>query len=304
MKKNINQQIGSGTRIFFLLFYFFVGMILASVVTVALMSIYGQKNINLLPVNVLKVVQISQELLVFVAPALLLVYMFEEYPAKYLTIRSSFSLKQLLLVVGIIVFVQPFINWLGDLNNQLVLPESLAKYEVWLKTTEDSAAKLMERFLSDTSVWGFLSAIFVIAAVAAVCEEFFFRGVLQQLFIKLTSNVHVGILITAAIFSAVHLQFYGFLPRMILGALLGYIFVWTGSIWAAVLAHFINNATVVVFHYLYVGTPLYEKYDSFGIGDTFAYTIAGFILSSVLFFFLCKTRKQKGGGDAFFITKA
>jgi hypothetical protein len=92
--------------------------------------------------------------------------------------------------------------------------------------------------------------LFVLAVIPALGEELLFRGLLQKMFNELFKNKHIAILVTAAIFSAIHMQFYGFIPRMLLGALFGYLLVWSGSIWVPVLAHFFNNAMVVIFSYL------------------------------------------------------
>jgi membrane protease YdiL (CAAX protease family) len=86
----------------------------------------------------------------------------------------------------------------------------------------------------------------VIALIPAIGEELLFRGVIQGSIFKNT-NIHVAVLLTSIIFSAFHLQFYGFLPRMVLGILLGYSLAWSGSLWLPVLIHFINNGAAVVF---------------------------------------------------------
>lgn len=294
MQQTFTQKsIGSGTHIFILLFFLFIGLIISGFISVIIMSISGQTDINLVSLNVLKVLQTVQEVFMFLLPALLLVIFFEKKPVKYLTLDSKLLPLDMLLIVGLTLSIQPCINWLGHLNSAITFPESLAGIEASLKQTEDSLSKLTDHFLSDLSPWGFASSIIVVALVAAVCEEFFFRGVLQQLFIRLSKNIHLGIWITAIIFSAIHLQFYGFIPRVILGALLGYTFVWTKSIWAAILMHFLNNALAVVFHYLYAGTPTYRQIETFGTDDTFVYTLAGTGITAVLIYFLYKTQREK-----------
>ena len=73
---------------------------------------------------------------------------------------------------------------------------------------------------------------------------------LQQSLTKRIKNVHVAVLLSAFIFSFIHFQFYGFLPRMFLGILLGYMFYVSGSLWTSILMHFVNNGSLVVLYYL------------------------------------------------------
>jgi len=92
--------------------------------------------------------------------------------------------------------------------------------------------------------------LFIIAILPAVGEEFFFRGVLQKILIRLFKSVHVAIWVTAFIFSAIHFQFFGFVPRFILGLIFGYLFFWSGTLWLPVISHFINNAVPVIMSYI------------------------------------------------------
>jgi membrane protease YdiL (CAAX protease family) len=88
--------------------------------------------------------------------------------------------------------------------------------------------------------------VIIIALLPAIGEEVCFRSILQRIIIQITRNAMSGILITAFIFSALHFQFEGFLPRMFLGFMLGYLYWYSGSIWTSMLAHFVNNAVQVV----------------------------------------------------------
>jgi hypothetical protein len=114
-----------------------------------------------------------------------------------------------------------------------------------------------------------------IAIIPAICEELLFRGVLMPLLGKMTRNIHIAIWITAALFSLIHMQFYGFLPRLLMGAVLGYLVIWSGSLWTAILAHFVNNATAFILFQLY-GTL--ETPDNSVISS-----MAFYIIASILF---------------------
>ena len=155
----------------------------------------------------------------------------------------------------------------------------MAGFEAKIKAMEESAAKMTEAFLNVKTIGGLFANLLIVAVLPAIGEEFLFRGVLLKLFKEWTKNKHAAVLISAFLFSAVHFQFYGFLPRFLLGVLFGYLFVWSKNIWIPVTVHFINNGLAVVLYYFMHGTDLYEKADTFG---TDAVTMPS-VLFSVLF---------------------
>ena len=115
-----------------------------------------------------------------------------------------------------------------------------------MREAENTAAELQERFLSGTSYLDLFVNIVVMAIAPAVCEELLFRGVIQNQLEKWFKNAHVAVWVAAIIFSAIHFQFYGFFPRMILGAALGYLLVYGKSLWLPIVAHALNNFMAVV----------------------------------------------------------
>jgi membrane protease YdiL (CAAX protease family) len=128
----------------------------------------------------------------------------------------------------------------------MLLPEWLSGMERWMKNAEENAALLTEAFLKVETTQGLLFNLFMIALLPAIGEELLFRGVIQKIFTGWTRSHHWGIWITAILFSALHIQFYGFIPRMLLGVLFGYLLIWSGSIWLPVIAHFVNNGFAVM----------------------------------------------------------
>jgi hypothetical protein len=147
----------------------------------------------------------------------------------------------------------------------LELPESMAAFEDAIRSLEDAAEKTTTEFLSVNTIGGLILNLIIIALLPAIGEELFFRGVLFSLFKDWFKNAHWAVLITSILFSAAHLQFYGFLPRMLLGILFGYLLIWSGSIWIPILAHFVNNALAVsVFYFFSDREELLEQTDSFG----------------------------------------
>ena len=134
-------------------------------------------------------------------------------------------------------------------NSQLVLPESLSALESWMKAMEDQLMQLTQ-FLTDfQSVPELLTGLLVIGVLAGIGEEMFFRGVLQPKLHLYTGSVHWGIWLTAIIFSAIHIQFYGFVPRVFLGAIFGYLYVYSGSLVYPIIAHILNNSLTVLLVY-------------------------------------------------------
>jgi membrane protease YdiL (CAAX protease family) len=175
----------------------------------------------------------------------------------------------------------PAINLLADINQQMVLPTWLSGVEEWMKSKEAEAEWLTKQFMSATTIGGLLVNLFLMAVLPAVSEEITFRGVLQQLF-QGSKVSHLAIWCTAIIFSAIHMQFYGFIPRMLLGALFGYMFVWTGSLWVPMLMHFVNNGMAVLLYYIANRAAWdMDKVDAVGTGNTLWLGVVSLVLTIV-----------------------
>lgn len=198
----------------------------------------------------LKYFQLLQSVGFFVIPPFILAWLYSGRIVDYLYLDKSASNKSYLLASVLIIAILPFISYLGFLNSQMSFPESLAGVENWMKNMENTAEALVKLFMNVDSVGGLLFNIFLIAVIPAIGEELLFRGVIQKIFFNWTKNNNWAIWITAILFSAMHMQFFGFIPRMILGALFGYLLVWSGSMWIPILAHFINNTIGVIMYYL------------------------------------------------------
>ncbi|GGH46536.1 hypothetical protein GCM10007423_46340 [Dyadobacter endophyticus] len=151
------------------------------------------------------------------------------------------------LVLAFIPANSKFIEW----NAAMDLPDALSGLEKWMRDKEDQLSVMTEFLTSYNSFSQLLIALFVVTLLPALGEEMLFRGVIQTKIFQESRNIHLAIWVSAAIFSAIHFQFYGFLPRMMLGALFGYLYYWTGNLWVAILAHFVNNGFVLVMMYLH-----------------------------------------------------
>ena len=201
-------------------------------------------------ISILKFFQITQSIGIFIIPPFIIAWFLHGKPSVYLKYRNPPDLKSVLFVIAIIYFSNPLINFLTEINSKLSLPEWMNSVEIWMQNSENQANKITEAFLSTNSLTTVLTNIAMIGILPAIGEELLFRGVVQQLFKKIYGNAHVAIWVSAAIFSALHLQFFGFLPRLVLGAMFGYMLEWSGSLWLPMIAHFVNNATAVIAYYL------------------------------------------------------
>lgn len=157
----------------------------------------------------------------------------------------SWGLCFLLIVLFMGVNVQ-IIEW----NKSWQFPEAFSALEAWAQDKEAAAARITEQITRMPTVWDFLLTLAVVGLVAALGEELLFRGLLQRQLQALLGNAHVAIWVAAFLFSCFHVQFYGLVPRLLLGALFGYLYLFSGSLWMPIFAHFVNNGLVVFFLYL------------------------------------------------------
>jgi membrane protease YdiL (CAAX protease family) len=152
-----------------------------------------------------------------------------------------------LIVLSFMAFNSIFIEW----NANFTFPDFLKEFGDWALEHERKGEELTKFFTTFNSTGDFLIGVFVIAFLPAIGEELVFRGMLQPEVFRATGNQHLAIWISAIIFSAFHVQFFGFVPRMLLGALFGYLYVWSGHFLIPVVAHFVNNGFSVLMMYLF-----------------------------------------------------
>ena len=152
-----------------------------------------------------------------------------------------------------------------------------------MRQAESDAMRMTQAFLVMNTPLDLLINLFIIAVIPALGEELLFRGLIQKLVYKWKSNIHLSIWLTAFLFSAVHMQFLGFFPRMLLGALLGYMLVWTGSLWLPIIAHFTNNALAVLMTYFSGLEPLQSTLENSEFGLELVVSVVGTLLLLYIF---------------------
>jgi membrane protease YdiL (CAAX protease family) len=188
----------------------------------------------------LKWIQAISSILFFFLPAML--YALFSFRGKYfyfLGFKNPERSSMYILGIGCMLLAFPVVFWLGDINQHIPLPSYMIEME-------KQASKQMEAFLKISGPADLFINVIIIALLPAICEEVFFRGAMQRVIIHLTRRPWAGIILTAALFSALHFQFQGFLPRMFLGVVLGVLYWFSGSIWTSIVAHFITNAVQVI----------------------------------------------------------
>jgi uncharacterized protein len=212
----------------------------------------------------LKYIQLMGSIGAFIFPAWYFCKAIQRKPENYLKLTRILSIPEIIVSLVLIFASMPFISWLIYINGLITFPSGFASLEASLKSAEELAAKITLAFLQADTLSVLWYNILVIAVIPAIGEEFLFRGVLQNFVKQVTSNKHLSVWLIAIIFSAFHGQFYGFIPRVCLGAILGYAYLFTGNLWVSIAIHFINNAFAVICSYGPVAAKLpYFMADNF-----------------------------------------
>ena len=203
-------------------------------------------GVDVTSLNVERAVQFISSVITFIVGGVSVAYLIFENPKEELMMSSWGGGKNYLYGIIALLALLPIVGVLNEWNQGISFPDALAPLEQWMREAEDAAAELQERFLSGTSYLDLIINIVIMAITPAFCEELLFRGVLQNQLEKWFKNAHIAVWVAAIIFSAIHFQFYGFLPRMVLGAALGYLLVYGKSLWLPIVAHCVNNSLAVI----------------------------------------------------------
>ncbi|NSW45620.1 MAG: CPBP family intramembrane metalloprotease [Bacteroidales bacterium] len=200
-------------------------------------------------IQLLKFFQLIQSLGLFVIPPFLIAFLMYQSVKSFLRFNKVQSKYYVLLTIIAILSFIPFTNLLSYINSFLTLPDFMKNIEEWMRASEENASQLTVNFLKADNIVVLIYNIILIAAIPAIGEELLFRGLLQRLFTEWTKNIHLSIWLAAILFSTIHFQFFGFIPRLFLGLIFGYLLEYTGSIWIPIIGHFTNNLTGVIIGY-------------------------------------------------------
>lgn len=215
-----------------------------------------------------------QCVLAFITPSLLTGYLCSPSVREYIGATSDVAPRQFAGVFILMLLLIPALNLIVGWNAGLELPDCMSGLESKFREWEENAAETTEMILGDMSVFGLISGILIVGCLTGLAEEMFFRAGLQKAFTSGGLNHHLAIWTAAFIFSAVHFQFFGFIPRLLLGALFGYLYSYTGSIWIAATAHAVNNSLVVLSAWLSARGMVDVRFDEIGTGGGYGWLFA------------------------------
>jgi membrane protease YdiL (CAAX protease family) len=243
-----------------LLIIIMIGMLLLILMFVAGAFIFGLDpttlSDNLLAdtgetnIDFLRYLMIVQDICLFIVPASIILFLLKPVDRRRTFDFEIPQINEIALVILLAFCLFPVTSFTGELNSGMHLPGFLSEVEKWMAEKEDYADRLIGLLITSDTFWITLLNLLFIAVLPAIGEEMIFRGVFQKIFYDVFKSGHTAIWITAIIFSTVHFQFFGLIPRFILGLVFGYLYFWSRTLWLPVIAHFVNNAVPVIGEYI------------------------------------------------------
>lgn len=279
------KKTTQGSRLLTFMLLLIFGILFSSVLGVFVAMINGGEIFSF---KNLRIIQVLNQVMGFMMPAVVYAILVKEKPFNFLGFNKM-PAWSLLGIVAMFTII-PFLGTVTDWNDSIVFPESMRAIEEQMRATQQKSEEIIEMFISQGSLF---SSLLIIAALAAVSEELLFRSVIQRWLMKLFKNVHVAIIVTAIVFSAFHMDFFGFFPRLFLGVMLGYMFWMTGSIFPSMLMHFVNNATIVMLHYLNTRGFIDIDVDHFCSTDNVLVIILSLIMTVAIFIICNRFSKRQ-----------
>lgn len=230
----------------------------------------------------LLILSVCQAVLLFILPALISARAISRRPARFLCLNNPPGWMPVLGVIFAYLIALPALNQIIFWNENIVFPDIISTWGENLRILEDKARESSNLMLDTESWGGMLVNLAVVALVPAFAEELFFRGTLQRAGSS-SGAYYTSIWVVALIFSALHFQVFGFIPRLLLGAWFGYLLFWTRSLYVPIIAHFINNGVVVVCSWLTARGSTFD-FEKFGVTE-YGFPVAAFVsaLATVVF---------------------
>lgn len=278
---------GGGIQLFMLILFSYFGAILGLSISRLIFGDDVQSTVqNLRFFNAIGTI------FAFLFPFIIYSFLFTDLKKGFLNKRPA---NWIVLLLGMlaIVCIQPFVGLIHHYNELIQLPESMADLQEIFEQGEEASKKAMMLLFEEKTISSFLFNILILAILPATLEELFFRGCMQRSILLSSRNIHVAIWITAVIFSLFHFQISGLFPRILLGALLGYLYAWSGNIWVPIAAHFLNNASVVALEQFFQGTSIYETLNSPNESNYITSAISFVLTASILYLIYKKQGKEE-----------
>jgi len=290
------RDLSSGSRLLLLvLIVLLCGIFSLSISYLIAVMIWGHDifltsgDPDLMNLSLMRLTQMLNQLGFFLIPPFLFAWLSEQKPYDFLGFSKAKPLH-LLAAALLILVAGPIIGYVSAWNEGLRLPPQLAGIGEWMRSSEDTAARLTGRFLEAPGTPALLLNLVMIGLLPSLGEELLFRSALIGLFRKMFRGIHIPVILSAIIFSTLHLQFFGFVPRFLLGLAFGYLFVWSGSIWIPITAHFINNTSVVIASYLFNKGVSPVPPDDFGNSDSLTWIAFSAIACLLILFLVYRSR--------------
>ena len=236
----------------------------------------------------MRIASVLQSIFQLILPALLTALLVTRMPADFLRLRSGFSIGMLIWAFVILMLSTPAMNFIINWNNEMSLPESMSGLEEWFRNSEDRAVHSLAVLQGQHNVINLIVRILIMGLLAGFGEELFFRGAFQRLLTTGGVNRHVAVWSVAFVFSAIHFQFYGFVPRLLLGAYLGYLLVWSKSLWLPIAIHALNNTLYVTLHWDYRDVATQPLSDGIGTGSSWPYAVVSAVITAVAIIYFRK----------------
>lgn len=280
------HSISSNSKVFLFFILLLIGLFVGNSIGLLGSSIFNASSMtdltSLQTVKALKFLQAFSAIGIFIIPAFLF-----SYVTNFSLSFTNVSRQQILITVALMLMSMPIINVLAEWNASMHLPSFLSSLEEWMRLAEVQAMRITDSFLNVKTISGVLFNLLIIAVIPAIGEEVLFRGVIQNSLYQKTTNIHLSIWLSAFLFSAMHLQFMGFIPRFLIGGMFGYLFYWSGSIWLPIIAHFVNNAAAVILSFLILNGQLSKDVETMGANEgQVSVIIIAFMGLSLLLYFL------------------
>jgi uncharacterized protein len=197
--------------------------------------------------NAIMSIQAISTFLMFFLPVYFFAVICYRNPTKFLGFNTNINIKQILLVLVILILTFPLSGALAELNKIIPIPKN---WEVYFKAKEAERAAQEAALININTFSRYILSMIIIGLLPAIFEEVCFRGGIQNILMRWFKGPWIAIILTAIIFSAVHVSYYGFLVRFALGIALGLVFYFSGSLWLNILFHFLFNGIQVTAMYV------------------------------------------------------
>jgi uncharacterized protein len=188
----------------------------------------------------LRILLLNSHFFTFLFPSLVFIKYFEKYDLSFFTgMHQKLEKSRIGLAILSIVTISAAVQYSLEINSWIEIPEALRK-------SGEQAQQLVTILFQDRNTLTLVSNLIVVGIIPALGEELFFRGIWQRNLILAFRSPILGIVLTSVIFSLWHMELEAFLPRVLLGGVLGFIYYYTGNLWYSIIAHFFNNGLLIL----------------------------------------------------------